>query len=111
LAGGSLWAVTEQGTVTEIDLARRRVVGSTPLALPTGPGGMAVGLGATWITDSGSPTLYRVGAGVAAARRIRLPPLKGRLAAGTGGVAVAAGSLWVARQGAVDRLSRDGALE
>src|SRR5207248_2863029 len=36
LAAGSLWAVTEQGTVTQIDLARRRVVGSTPLALPAG---------------------------------------------------------------------------
>jgi hypothetical protein len=44
-ADGSLWAVTEQGTVTQVDLARGRVVGSTPLALPTGPGGMAVGLG------------------------------------------------------------------
>ncbi|TML97754.1 MAG: hypothetical protein E6G05_13875, partial [Actinobacteria bacterium] len=54
---GSLWAVTEQGTVTQVDLERRRVVGSTPLALPSGPGAMAVGLGATWVTDSGSATL------------------------------------------------------
>src|SRR5205085_9856475 len=77
LADGSLWAVTEQGTVTQVDLARRRIVGSTPLALPAGPGGMAVGLGATWVTDSGSPTLYRLSSGVGAARRIKLPPLEG----------------------------------
>jgi DNA-binding SARP family transcriptional activator len=109
---GSLWSVTEQGTVTQVDIARRRIVGSTPLALPAGPGGMAVGLGATWVTDSGSPNLYRLGSGMTAARRIRLPPLAGRLSAGTGGVAVADGSIWVARlAGTVDRLSPDGKLE
>jgi DNA-binding SARP family transcriptional activator/streptogramin lyase len=111
LAGGSLWAVNEQGTVTQVDLARRRIVGSTPLALPAGPGGMAVGLGATWVSDSGSPTLYRLDSGVSGARPIRLPPLDGRPGEGTGGIAVAAGSLWVARRGTVDRVSRDGALE
>lgn len=112
LGDGSLWAVTEKGTVTQIDLARRRIVGSTPLALPAGPGGMAVGLGATWVTDSGSSTLYRLGSGVTAARRIRLPPLDGRLAGGTGGVAVGDGSIWVVRLGGtVDRLSRSGELE
>jgi DNA-binding SARP family transcriptional activator/streptogramin lyase len=112
LAGSSLWSVTEKGTVTQVDLIRGRVVGSTPLALPAGPGGMTVGLGATWVTDSGSPTLYQLGSGITAARRIRLPPLEGTLAGGTGGVTVAAGSVWVAREGgAVDRLSRDGRLE
>jgi DNA-binding SARP family transcriptional activator/streptogramin lyase len=112
LADGSLWSVTEQGTVTQVDLARGRIVNSTPLALPAGPGGMAVGLGATWITDSGSPTLYRLGSGVTAARRISLPPLRGRLARRTGGVAVGDGSIWVARlAGIVDRLSREGKLE
>jgi DNA-binding SARP family transcriptional activator len=112
LTDGSLWAVTEQGTVTQVDLERRRIVGSTPLALPAGPGGMAVGLGATWVTDSGSPTLYRLASGITGARQIKLPPLEGTLAGRTGGVAVGAGSLWVARaQGTVDRLSRDGQLE
>src|SRR5439155_7016292 len=112
LADGSLWSVTEQGTVTQLDLRQRRVVGSTPLALPAGPGGMAVGLGATWVTDSGSPTLYRLGSGITAARRIKLPPLEGTLAGRTGGVAVGGGSVWVARaEGTVDRLSRDGQLE
>ena len=112
LAGRSLWAVNEQGTVTQVDIAHRRIVGSTPLALPAGPGGMAVGLGATWVTDSGSPTLYRLGSGVTAARRIRLPPLGPRGTTGTGGVAVGAGSLWVARaERTVDRLSPAGALE
>lgn len=110
LAGNSLWAVNEQGTVTQVDLVSRRIVGSTPLALAAGPGGMTVGLGATWVTDSGSPTLYRLESGVSAARPIRLPPLTGTLGV-TGGLAVAAGSLWVARGGAVDRLSREGALE
>ncbi len=111
LARGSLWSVTEKGTVTQVDLVRRRAVGSTPLALPAGPGGMAVGLGATWVTDSGSPTLYRLASGVAAARPMRLPWLEGKGAARTGGVAVGAGSLWVARAGTVDRLSRRGRLE
>jgi DNA-binding SARP family transcriptional activator/streptogramin lyase len=112
LADGSLWSVTEQGTVTQVDLARRRIVNSTPLALPAGPGGMAVGLGATWVTDSGSSTLYRLGSGVTAARRIRLPPLGGRLAGGTGGVAIGDGSIWVVRpEGTVDRLSRSGELQ
>jgi DNA-binding SARP family transcriptional activator len=111
LAGRSLWSLNEQGTVTEVDLAHHRIVGSTPLAFPTGPGGMAVGLGATWVTDSGSPTLYRLGSGVSAARRIRLPPLADRRIGGTGGVAVGAGSLWVARKRTVDRLSPAGALE
>jgi DNA-binding SARP family transcriptional activator/streptogramin lyase len=108
LANGSLWSVTEKGTVTQVDVVRRRIVGSTPLALPAGPGGMAVGLGATWVTDSASSTLYRLGSGVTAAHRIRLPPPVGP----TGGVAVAVGSIWVARlAGTVDRLSRDGELE
>jgi DNA-binding SARP family transcriptional activator/streptogramin lyase len=112
LADGSLWSVTEQGTVTQVDLARRRIIGSTPLALPAGPGGMAVGLGATWVTDSGSASLYRLVSGVTAAQRIALPPLKDRLAWRTGGVAVGAGSIWVVREaGAVDRLSPDGHLE
>jgi DNA-binding SARP family transcriptional activator/streptogramin lyase len=112
LADGSLWSVTERGTVTQVDVAHRRIVGSTPLALPAGPGGMAVGLGATWVTDSGSSTLYRLGSGVTAASRIRLPPLDGRLAGGTGGVAVGEGSIWVVRPaGTVDRLSRSGVLE
>lgn len=112
LADGSLWSVTEQGTVTQVDLARRRIVGSIPLALPAGPGGMAVGLGATWVTDSGSPTLYRLGSGVSAARRIKLPPLRPRVSRRTGGVAVGDGSIWVARlAGTVDRLSREGTLE
>ena len=112
VADGSLWSVTEQGTVTQVDLARHRIVGSTPLAMPAGPGGMAVGLGATWVTDSGSPTLYRLGSGVTAARRIPLPRLEGKLAGSTGGVAVGAGSVWVARPpGTVDRLSPDGRLE
>jgi DNA-binding SARP family transcriptional activator/streptogramin lyase len=112
LGDGSLWAVTEKGTVTQIDLGRRRIVASTPLALPAGPGGMAVGLGATWVTDSGSSTLYRLGSGVTAARRIRLPALDGRLAGGTEGVAVGHGSIWVVRPaGTVDRLSRSGELE
>jgi DNA-binding SARP family transcriptional activator/streptogramin lyase len=112
LEDGSLWAVTEQGTVTQVDLERRRIVGSTPLALPAGPGGMAVGLGATWVTDSGSPTLYRLASGITGARQIKLPPLEGTLAGRTGGVAVGAGSVWVARaEGTVDRLSRDGQLE
>lgn len=112
LGEGSLWAVTERGTVTQIDLTRRRIVASTPLALPTGPGGMAVGLGATWVTDSGSSTLYRLSSGVTAARRIRLPPLDGSFAGRTGGVAVGDGSIWVARPaGTVDRLSRSGELE
>ena len=99
LADGSLWSVTEQGTVAQVDLERRRIVGSTPLALPAGPGGMAVGLGATWVTDSGSPTLHRLASGISGARQIKLPPLEGALAGRTGGVAVGAGSLWVARAG------------
>jgi len=112
LAEGSLWTVNEQGTVTQVDLARRRIVTSTPLALPAGPGGMAVGLGATWVTDSGSSTLYRLGSGVTAARRIRLPPLNGPRPGSTGGVAIGEGSIWVARPGGtVDRLSRSGELE
>jgi DNA-binding SARP family transcriptional activator len=111
LAGGSLWAVNEQGTVTQVDLTSRRIIGSTPLALPAGPGGMTVGMGATWVTDSGSPTLYRLESGVSGARPITLPSLAGRRRDGSGGVAVAAGSLWVARRETVDRLSRDGALE
>ena len=111
-ADGSLWSVTEQGTVTQVDLARGRIVGSTPLALPTGPGGMAVGLGATWVTDSGSATLYRLLPGVTAARQITLPPLKNTRALGTGGIAVAGGSIWVVREaGTVDRLSPEGQLE
>jgi hypothetical protein len=73
---------------------------------------MAVGLGATWVTDSGSPTLYRLASGITRARQIKLPPLEGTLSGRTGGVAVGAGSLWVARaQGTVDRLSRDGQLQ
>lgn len=112
LADGSLWTVTEKGTVTQVDLASRRIVGSTPLALPAGPGGMAVGLGATWVTDSGSSTLYRLGSGETAAHRIRLPRLDGKPAGGTGGVAVGDGSIWVVRPaGTVDRLSRSGELE
>jgi hypothetical protein len=111
LADGSLWSVTEKGTVTQVDVAHRRIVGSTPLALPAGPGGMAVGLGATWVTDSASPTLYRFGSGVTAAQRISLPPLSGKLARGTGGVAVGDDSIWVVRAGTVDRLSRSGELE
>jgi streptogramin lyase len=112
LADGSLWSVTEEGTVTQVDVAHRRIVGSTPLALPAGPGGMAVGLGATWVTDSASPTLYRFSSGVTAARRIRLPPLDGSFAGRTGGVAAGDGSIWVARlAGTVDRLSRSGELE
>src|SRR5205085_4154423 len=112
LADGSLWAVTEQGTVTEVDLERRRVVGSAARAGPAGPGAMAVGLGATWVTDSGSPTLYKLASGITGARQIKLPPLEGTHAGRTGGVAVGAGSLWVARaQSTVDRLSRDGQLE
>ncbi len=112
VADGFLWSVTEQGTVTQVDLARRRIVGSTPLALPTGPGGMAVGLGAMWVTDSASATLYRLLSGVTAARRIRLPSLKDSLAWRTGGVAVRGGSIWVVRgAGAVDRLSPDGELQ
>ena len=111
-ADGSLWSVTEQGTVTQVDLARGRIVGSTPLALPTGPGGMAVGLGATWVTDSGSATLYRLVPGVTAARQIRLPPLKNTRDVGMGGIAVAGGSIWVVREaGTVDRLSPEGQLE
>jgi len=112
LADSSLWSVTEQGTVTQVDLAHRRIVGSTPLALPTGPGGMAVGLGATWVTDSGSATLYRLLPGVTAARQITLPPLKNTRGLRTGGVAVAGGSIWVVREaGTVDRLSPEGQLE
>jgi streptogramin lyase len=112
-AGGSLWSVTEQGTVMQVDIGRRRVIGSTPLALPAGPGGMAVGMGAAWVTDSGSPNLYRLGSGVTAAQRIPLPPLGGGPARATGGVAVAARSVWVVRDAAqtVDRLSPDGRLE
>jgi DNA-binding SARP family transcriptional activator/streptogramin lyase len=111
-ANGSLWSVTEQGTVTQVDLSRGRIVGSTPLALPTGPGGMAVGLGSTWVTDSGSATLYRLLPGVTAARHITLPPLKNTRGLGTGGVAVAGGSIWVVREaGTVDRLSPEGRLE
>lgn len=111
-ADGSLWFVTEQGTVTQVDLARGRLVGSTPLALPTGPGGMAVGLGATWVTDSGSATLYRLLPGVTAARQITLPPLKNTRGLGTEGVTVAGGSIWVVREaGVVDRLSPEGQLE
>jgi DNA-binding SARP family transcriptional activator len=108
-ADASLWSVTEQGTVTQVDLARGRIVGSTPLALPTGPGGMAVGLGATWVTDSGSATLYRLLPGVTAARQITLPPLKNTGGLGTGGIAIAGGSIWVVREaGTVDRLSPEG---
>ena len=71
-----------------------------------------MGLGATWVTDSGSPTLYRLVSGVTAARRIKLPPLSGTLAGRTGAVAVGGGSIWVARlAGTVDRLSRSGQLE
>jgi DNA-binding SARP family transcriptional activator/streptogramin lyase len=112
LAGDSLWSVTEQGTVTQVDLARSRIVDSTPLALASGPGGMAVGLGATWVTDSGSATLYRLLPGVTAARQITLPPLTNAHSPGTGGVAVAGGSIWVVRAGgAVDRLSPEGQLQ
>jgi DNA-binding SARP family transcriptional activator len=113
LSDGSLWSVTEQGTVTQVDVARGRVLGSTPLALPAGPGGMAVGMGATWVTDSGSPTVYRLTSGVTGARRIRLPPPRSSQARATGGVAVGAGSVWVVREAAqtVDRLSPDGGLE
>ncbi len=112
IANGSLWSVTEQGTVTQVDVLHRRIVGSTPLALPAGPGGMAVGLGATWVTDSGAPVMYRLGSGVTAAKRIKLPPLKPGSRGGTGGIAVADGSLWVVRSaGAVDRVSPTGQLE
>jgi DNA-binding SARP family transcriptional activator/streptogramin lyase len=109
---GSLWAVTVQGTVTQIDIAQRRVVGTTSISVPTGPGGMALGLGSVWISDSGRPLLYRVIPGTPAAEAIHLPKPPGHPHENALGVAVADGSVWVVRGGGyLDRLNPDGILQ
>jgi DNA-binding SARP family transcriptional activator/streptogramin lyase len=111
LSGQTLWAISDRGTVTQVDVPRRSVIGTTPLGLTAGPGSMAVGLGAAWISDSGSDTIYRINTGTTAAEPFRLPPV-GKHPGSVQGIAVAHGSVWaVQAAGAVDRISSDGRLE
>ena len=87
----SLWSMTRDGTLEQIDLESHEVTRS--LGVGVHPGGLAVGEGSVWVTDADSPTLLRVDARYGSVDKIALPAKSG----GAGGVSVGAGSVWVAQ--------------
>ena len=87
----SLWSMTADGTLERVDLESHEV--TRTLGLGVHPGGLAVGAGSVWVTDSDSPTLLRVDERYETIDKIALPPRSG----GGGGVSVGAGSVWVAQ--------------
>ena len=84
-------ASVKENSIGIIDPSRNEVIGE--VAVGTSPGGIAVGEGYAWVTNTGADTVSQI--------NLRTRAVEGRIDVGRApkGIAVAAGSVWVANSG------------
>jgi ABC-type transport system substrate-binding protein/tRNA A-37 threonylcarbamoyl transferase component Bud32 len=103
-AGSSAWALLgSTQRLAEIDIARRKQVGS--VKLPFVPGGVAAAGDSLFVTEDGGPGLARIAAGT---RRITgrwTVDTHGPVTSNPTGIATGAGSVWVTRGAEVVRVN------
>ena len=94
--GDALWVAPYSGELTRLDPQTGRVV--TRIDPNAAPGGIAVGAGAVWMTDSFAGNVIRVDNATGLVTPLAVGP-------GPSGIAVGLGGVWVADRGA-DKLVR-----
>lgn len=94
--GDALWVAPYSGELTRVDPQTGRVV--THIDPNAAPGGIAVGAGAVWMTDSFAGNVIRVDNATGLVTPLAVGP-------GPSGIAVGLGGVWVADRGA-DKLVR-----
>jgi outer membrane protein assembly factor BamB len=102
-AYGSVWALAENGTITQVDPETGEVEHRYPLA--KAPTGMAAGRGDVWVVFYDAAVLVRIQPLTHTTVEVPLPARHRRgPGVGAGGIAIGAGAVWVTRPGRVERL-------